>query len=276
MPGALPVAERLRVLMTIAGTSLQETIRRRILYVVLFLVITLAALIGSGMAVMRMAIQSGETETVASMTSGFVQMTLSLWGVAAAGLGVFLGAVGISSEVSARTIVNVLARPVERSTYLAGRWLGILIFLFLFLLGGVLLSLGVAAAFDVRYTPMLRLAFVEMFVGAVYVSGVSLSLSVVMPAFPAGATTVLLSALPEMVARSLGHPQWFVRLPATVVYYLGPASMPANLLADSFGKQVLEPDYWLPAEVLAENILYTVAVFIIACAIFARRELRLR
>jgi ABC-type transport system involved in multi-copper enzyme maturation permease subunit len=270
------VAERWRTLLAIAGTSVQETVRRRVLYVVIFLIVLLAALVASGMAVLRMAIQSGESEAAASITSGFVQMTLGLWGFATLCLSIFLGAVGISSEVSARTIVNVLARPVERSTYLAGRWLGTVAFLSLFLLGGVLLSLGVAAAFDVRYTPMLWLAFAEMFVSAVYFSGVSLSLSVVMPAVPAGATALLLSALPAMVGRFLEYPQWFIRLPAALAYYLGPSRMPVNLLEDSFGKQVLDPDYILPLEVLTENLLYTVAIFLIACAIFARRELRLR
>jgi hypothetical protein len=144
------------------------------------------------------------------------------------------------------------------------------------LLFGILLALLVGAVFDVRYTPVIWLAFLQMLVSVTYISGVSLSLSVVMPALPAGALAILLSALPSIVSRVLDHPRWFLRLPAKALYYLGPANLNENLLQDSFGRQVLDPNYILPLQVFAENILYTLAVFVVACAVFARRELRLR
>ncbi len=52
--------------------------------------------------------------------------------------------------------------------------------------------------------------------------------------------------------------------------------MPVNLLAESLSKESLHPEYWLYLRVLGENVLYAVAVFVIASFFFRRRELRMR
>ena len=114
---------------TIAMTALQETLRRKVLYLVAILVVLAISVVGSGMVILQMAMQAGEMETASSVSAGFVQMVLGMWRFGGIFLGIFLGAVGISSEVTAKTIVNVLSRPVERGAYLTGRWLGTVAFL---------------------------------------------------------------------------------------------------------------------------------------------------
>ncbi len=52
--------------------------------------------------------------------------------------------------------------------------------------------------------------------------------------------------------------------------------MPANLISDSFSKQMLHPRNALYLAVMGENAAYAVAVFAIGCIVFSRRELRLR
>jgi ABC-type transport system involved in multi-copper enzyme maturation permease subunit len=276
MPGEPLVAKAAAKIQAIAVVALQETLRRKVLYIVAVLVVLAVVFVGSGMVMLRMATQAGETETAESITTGFVQVVLGMWSFGGLFLGIFLGAVGISSEVSARTIVNVFSRPVERATYLTGRWLGIVLFLGAFQFLGILIALVIAQIFDVRFTPTLWLGFVEMFVNVLFMSGVSLSLSVIMPPVPAGICTVLLSMLPGMVESLTQHPRWILRLPASVAYYLAPAQMPVSLVADSFAKQLLDPDYMLYAEVLAENLAYAIVVFVLACVVFSRSELRLR
>jgi ABC-type transport system involved in multi-copper enzyme maturation permease subunit len=199
-----------------------------------------------------------------------------MWTAGTLFLAVFLGAVGVSSEINGKTIVNVLSRPVERASYLIGRWLGTVVFLLAFQILGMLLAVVIGQIFDVRFPPTAWLGMVEMFINALFFSGVSLSLSVMMPPVPAGACAVLLSMLPAMVSNLTKNPRWFLRLPAIAAYYAGPAQMPINLVSDSFSKQLLHPDYTLYIQVLAENLLYAVAAFTIGCIVFTRRELRLR
>jgi ABC-type transport system involved in multi-copper enzyme maturation permease subunit len=247
-----------------------------VLYVVAVLIILLVSAIGSGMVFLRMATEAGEFETASSISASFVRNTLGMWSSGGMFLALFLGAIGISSEIHAKTIVHVLSRPVERSAYLAGRWLGILSFLTVFQLLGIALALLVAWIFNVGFTPTLWLGLAEILVGIFFLSGVSLSLSVVMPALPAGACAMILSIAPELVGKMTNDPRWYLKAPAYFAYYLGPADMPIDLVGESFSKQALNPDYALYTQVLIENLVYTLVVFTLAAALFSRKELRLR
>jgi Cu-processing system permease protein len=254
--------------------TLQEVLRRRVLYVVAIALVLTCAIIFSQLKVMQMASSAGESTE--RMTAGFVQQALGVWNFTAGALALFLGAVGISSEIVAKTIAHVVSRPVERAVYLMGRWLGTLIFLWGFQLLGILLALLITRIFDVRFTSMFWAGCTEMFVAPLFLSGVSLGLSVLLPPALAGGCAWLLSFASVFIGDTLHHPIWALRQLANLAFYLLPARMPQDLIAESFQKELLRPDFPLYFRVMGENVLYAVVVFIAAAAIFRRRELRLR
>jgi len=270
------VASTAAQLHAIALTAIQETLRRKVLYVVLILTVIVGLVTGSSMAVIQMATESGEAALGDAVRARLATTALSLWSAAATFLAVFLGAVGLSSETTARTIVNVLCRPVTRTTYLTGRWMGILGFLWGFQVVGIVIGLGLAVGLGARFAPTLWLGLAGMLVNAALMSGVSLGLSVVLPPVLAGAVAFLLPVLPVIASLMVNNPWWVVRAPMLAIYYLSPAVMPADLVGDSFTKELMHPQYGLYARVLAENLCYAVAVFTLACAVFERRELTLR
>jgi ABC-type transport system involved in multi-copper enzyme maturation permease subunit len=225
---------------------------------------------------MRMANQAGETEVITAIGRNMMQGILGVWDFAAFFLALFLGAIAVSVEISAKTIVHVMSRPVERWVYLLGRWLGILIFLLGFLTIGTAGALGISRWLHVPFASTLWLAITEIYVRAIFYSGVALGFSVFVPPVLAGALTYLLSILPLIARGAIHDPRWLHRVPALIGYYLGPAQMPVNLMADSFAKESLHTDYSLYLRVLAENLWYTIAIFVIAIILFRRRELRVR
>jgi Cu-processing system permease protein len=257
-------------------TSFQETLHRRVLYVVLVLALLIIAAMASQMIYVRMAVRAGEMETVAKMATDFFQQILGTWDFATVFLALFLGAVAISSELKSKTIVTVLSRPIARSTYLVGRWLGVLLFLWGFLVVGVIGAITWGAFFNLKYAPIFWLGVVNLFVRATFLSGVSVGLSVILPPVLAGAVTFLLTILPLIVRDTMGHPRWILRSLATAGYYLAPAHMPVDLVGDSFSKEMVDPKYALYSQVMVENLLYAGAILLLACLIFKRRELRLR
>ena len=263
-------------LRVIALTSFQEALHRRVLYIVLFLAIIVIALTSSEMLYVRMARQAGEADAIDQIGRWLFQTVLGIWDFAALFLALFLGAIAVSSEVRAKTIVNVLSKPVDRWVYLLGRWFGVLLFLWIFLLVGISVALLIGVFFHMQYAPLFWLGLAEMFVKAAFFSGVSLGLSVVLPPVAAGALTLFLTILPMLVQKAMDHPSWILRGLANAAYFLSPAQMPVQLIASSFSKQLLHPNYFLYWQVLAENSLYTGAVLMLACAIFKKRELRLR
>ncbi len=94
-------------LRAVALTALQETLRKKVSYLVLFLAVLVLMAIGSQMLFFRMAVQAGETRVVQHMRAQFVTTVVHVWSVAAFFLALFLGAVSLWSEISARTIVSV-------------------------------------------------------------------------------------------------------------------------------------------------------------------------
>ncbi len=262
--------------LAITGTALQETLRRRVFYVVLLLALLIIAAIGSQMFFMKMAREAGETQILTAMGVQLMQATLGIWNFAGFFLALFLGAIAVSSEISAKTIVHVMSRPVERSIYLLGRWTGVLIFLFIFLFVGISGALLLSVWLHVPFAPTLWLAIAEIYVTAILFSGVALSFSVFTPPVLAGVLAFLLATLPSMVHSAIHNPRWFYRVPALIAYYIGPAQMPVDLMSESFAKERVHADYGLYLSVLGENFLYAVAALLLATAVFRCRELRVR
>jgi ABC-type transport system involved in multi-copper enzyme maturation permease subunit len=260
----------------VATTAFQETLRRKVLYVVLVLMVLTGLITIASTVALRLATESGEAEMGDAIRSGVVASVLQMWSGAAVFLAVFLGAVGLSSETTARTIVSVLSRPIDRWAYLTGRWVGVLSFLWAFQLAGVLITLGLTLVLHAKFAPTLWLGLVGLFVNSTLLSGVSLGLSVVTPPILAGIVAFLLPSLPSLADVFIKIPRWFARGPAFVAYYLAPAKMPVNLIGDSFKSEIIHPTYGLYSRVLVENLLYALVVFAIGCAIFSRRELKLR
>jgi ABC-2 family transporter protein len=271
-----PVAKPVAKIRAVAWTAFQETLRKRVFYVVLILTVLIGGLLASEMAFMRMASAAGETKIASSIGLQAFQGAIGTWVFATTFLALFLGSVGISSEISGKTIANVFSRPVERPVYLLGRGLGILTFVWAFLLIGLALALLVARIFDLHYTAMIWLGFVELFVGSLFSCAVSLGLSAALPPVLAGFGAFLLTIIPKMVESGVHHPFWLLRWLATAAYYAAPAAMPDDLVSESLTKELLHPDYALYLQVMGENLLYAAAVFTLACIVFSRRELKLR
>ena len=120
-----------RTVLTMAGLTLREASRRRVLRSLVVLTLALIALSGWGFA--RLAgmetrfgtLTSGESRLVASQLLNLVMFGVSL--VAALGTA-FLAGPTLAGEVESGIALAVLARPVRRSAVLAGKWLGLVAF----------------------------------------------------------------------------------------------------------------------------------------------------
>jgi ABC-type transport system involved in multi-copper enzyme maturation permease subunit len=120
-----------RTVLTMAGLTLREASRRRVLRSLVVLTAALIALSGWGFARLAGmetgfgALTSGESRLVASQLLNLVMFGVSL--VAALGTA-FLAGPTLSGEVESGIALAVLARPVRRSAVLAGKWLGLVVF----------------------------------------------------------------------------------------------------------------------------------------------------
>jgi ABC-type transport system involved in multi-copper enzyme maturation permease subunit len=116
------------VILTVAGLTLREASRRKVLRALAVLTLALLGLSGWGFA--RLAdelgtLTSGESGLIAAQVLNLVMFGLSL--IAALGTA-FLAGPTLSGEVESGMALAILARPVRRSSVLVGKWLGLVTF----------------------------------------------------------------------------------------------------------------------------------------------------
>jgi len=118
-----------RTSLTVAALTLREASRRRVLLALAALTVVLLALSGWGFS--RLAAESGGTLTTgeARLTASIV-LNLVMFGyslIAALGTA-FLAGPTLAGETESGIALSVLARPVRRSAFLLGKWLGLVAF----------------------------------------------------------------------------------------------------------------------------------------------------
>jgi ABC-type transport system involved in multi-copper enzyme maturation permease subunit len=118
-----------RTVATVAALTLREAVRRRVLLALAALTVVLLALSWWGFS--RLAAESGGTLTTgeARLTASIV-LNLVMFGyslIAALGTA-FLAGPTLSGETESGTALALLARPVRRSAFLLGKWLGLALF----------------------------------------------------------------------------------------------------------------------------------------------------
>jgi ABC-type transport system involved in multi-copper enzyme maturation permease subunit len=117
--------------LTVAGLTLREAARRRVVWALLGLTVVLIALSAWGFSKLigldteLGSMTSGEARLVASLLLNLIMFGMSL--IAAIGTA-FLAGPTLAGEVESGQALAILARPVRRSAVLFGKWLGLVAF----------------------------------------------------------------------------------------------------------------------------------------------------
>jgi ABC-type transport system involved in multi-copper enzyme maturation permease subunit len=120
-----------RTVLTVAGLTLREAARRRVVWALLALTVVLLVLSAWGFSKLvgldtdLGTMTSGEARLVASLLLNLIMFGLSL--IAAIGTA-FLAGPTLAGELESGQALVILARPVRRSSILLGKWLGLVAF----------------------------------------------------------------------------------------------------------------------------------------------------
>jgi ABC-type transport system involved in multi-copper enzyme maturation permease subunit len=138
-----------RTVLTIAALTLREATRRRVLLALALLTVLLLAVSGWGFSRLEAetgtsTLTSGEARLTASILLNLVMFGFSL--IAALGTA-FLAGPTLAGETESGIALSVLARPIRRSAFLLGKWLGLVAFG-----SGFVVVAGLAECLVVRWT----------------------------------------------------------------------------------------------------------------------------
>jgi ABC-type transport system involved in multi-copper enzyme maturation permease subunit len=156
----------LRELWWIALSSFRETVRDKILYTLLFFVLVLVAfskLLGDWSVFDRDVV-------VANFSLG----AMSLGGLAIA---IFVGVGLVQKEIQRKTILTLLSKPVRRSQFLVGKYLGLSLVLLLDVAVMTLALWAVLRSNGSAFRPELLLASYETFLEMAVITAVALLFS---------------------------------------------------------------------------------------------------
>jgi ABC-type transport system involved in multi-copper enzyme maturation permease subunit len=251
-------------LLAVALNTFREAVRNKILYSLVFfaaLVVAIAAVFGS--------VSIGDQM---KFIKDFGLMSISLFGMVIA---IVLGVNLLNNELGKKTILNILSKPVARSEFISGKFLGL--FATLTLVVG-LMSVGLIGflmLFEGRIDWGLGLASGTTLLELMVVIAFALFFSaiVVTPTL-AG----LFTAAMFVVGRSSGYLRYFfgkdyphsIRALAQGLYWVVPHLDRFNI-ADQvvYGDQV---DVEHLVAIFAYAVSYSMVLLLLAIALFSRRE----
>lgn len=249
-------------IVAIAVNTFREAIRDRILYLLLAFAVVM---IGVSRLVSYLTV-GDENKIIKDMGLS----AISIFGVLTA---VFVGVSLVFKEIDRRTIYTLLANPVRRWQFLVGKYVGLLAVLAMLT---VLMSLALAILLLFRGQPFLPL------VPAIVLIFVELGLIAAFACLFSSFSNPVLSALGTAAVYVIGHLSWSfellkARLPegpgrllSDVLYAALPDLDRLNLKAQAVHGIAVSPDYFGLA--LLYGAGYSLAVLVLACVIFERRD----
>ena len=249
----------------IASNTVREAIRSKLLYALLFFAILL---IGTGVLVS--ALSYVERERI------FQDVGLAAIRLFSVGIAIFVGVGLIHGEVDRRTIYTILSKPISRSEFLVGKYVGLVLTTWLQL---AIMSVAFAAVSFATGAPI-DLAHAA----AIGLTGIEVMVIVAVATLFSAFTTPLLSSLFSVGIYMLGHLTRDLRQLgaqgdvegfgtfAVVIHRVLPDLESFNLsLHAAHGLPISAAEIWLP---VAYGIGYAAALLCVAAYVFERRDFR--
>jgi ABC-type transport system involved in multi-copper enzyme maturation permease subunit len=178
---------------TIARLTIGEAARRRILWVLVILAVVAVGISAWGVdRLVSVARANGSAEVTIQLGVSQILIFIAFqFSFVLAMTAAFLGSPAIASDLESGIALALLARPIRRSSYLMGRWLGLAVVLVGYGAGSALLAMVVVGRVSGYTPPSLVLPIVYLAAEGLVVLSLSLLLSTRLPPIGAGAIAVV-------------------------------------------------------------------------------------
>jgi ABC-type transport system involved in multi-copper enzyme maturation permease subunit len=193
-------------MITIARLTIGEAARKKILWVLIILALAAVTLTAWGVSLLVQSARDAGTDEL-RLKLGISQVLILIafmFGFVLAMTAAFLGAPAIAGDLESGVAQAMLARPLRRSSYLLGRWLGLAIVVILYASVSGFLAIA-AVSFVSDYAPPNPLIPVAYLAGqAVVLLTLTVALSVRLPSIAGGSIAVVAYGI-AWLAGVLGH-----------------------------------------------------------------------
>jgi len=181
-------------LLVIVRLTILDAFRRRILWVLFILTVVVVGISGIGFErLVTLARQNGSSELLIQLgVSQMLIVVAFMFSFILAMTAAFIGAPAVAADIESGVLLAILARPIGRSTFLVGRWLGLVLVAGSYALASGLLEI-LAMKLASGYAPPDPLgAAGAIALQAVLVLTLTVLFSTRLPSIAGGAITVVL------------------------------------------------------------------------------------
>ena len=181
-------------LLVIVRLTILDAFRRRILWVLFILTVVVVGISGIGFErLVTLAREHGSSELVIQLgVSQMLIVVAFMFSFILAMTAAFIGAPAVAADIESGVLLAILARPIGRSTFLVGRWLGLVLVAGSYALASGLLEI-LAMKLASGYAPPDPLgAAGAIALQAVLVLTLTVLFSTRLPSIAGGAITVVL------------------------------------------------------------------------------------
>jgi hypothetical protein len=272
----------IRRILLIAGNTLRNIFDKRALYI-------------WGAAIVLVLLRSAPSllmdgdETSRAMSRALaVAGALDAWSWLCIASAIFLGSGTVATEITSKTLITVLARPIARWEVAAGKWLGLTAFCYLSMAIGVAFAFAgasyVGLGLDGR---VLALALAHSAAAIAVYGAASVALSATASSGLAASLTVLLVVVPAVVTslehdtsntrRLIGRIVGAATPPGYEDHYIRVPNLPDAALQRSAAlrRSRAPVDASEQRKTLAETTAFAVIYLFAGCVVFGRRDVRI-
>jgi ABC-type transport system involved in multi-copper enzyme maturation permease subunit len=198
---------------------------------------------------------------------------LGTWTTLAIFFAILLGANVLASEVSSKTIITVLARPIARWELLLGKWLAIQLFGLMSMAIGVLIQFAAGQYLGFHFSSLLWLGLLHAMVAIMLYSALALALGTIGGWMVAAGVSFVMYFIPDFVTLLKDQTIEWRHLLGVVLNWIVPPGFKSIFInaVDS----TIALDRSALSKTMLENLVYCAIFFILGCIIFSRREVRL-
>ena len=180
-------------MIVIARLTVQELVRRRVVWVLAILTLVSVGLVGLGLdRLVALSREGGSTELEVRIgVSQILILIAFMFSFVLAMTAAFVGAPAVGGDLESGVAYALLARPLRRADILLGRWLGSALVVVAYAVASGLLAIAVAALVSGYGPPDPALAVAFLAGQALVLLTLTLALGSVLPSIAAGAIAVV-------------------------------------------------------------------------------------
>lgn len=240
-------------ILQIIQLSIRELLAKKTLYALLFIMFMILGAVGSPLYDLITEASNGQNRLAEK--AEILGKIIGMWSHFTVYFVMGFSAYSIHSQIKSKSIVGVLAKPVSRTEFLLGRWLGVVIFFSAILLIGIIFILALMYLWGISVDFLVFTGIVYRVAVLVVYSVIAFVLSLFLPTLIGGGIAFLLFIFRKVLVVLVNSSNPVLEAVGYLLFYSTPAPMHENIVNASIVNNLLDPKFEMYWGIIFENFV---------------------